>query len=81
MPKEGETVMVAIKMLKTDMTEDSMKDFEREAEVLTNMDHKNIVKFYGVCIEEESYMMIFEYMMHGDLNNFLRWVLLTSRLL
>lgn len=72
MPKEGENVMVAIKMLKNDMSEDSMKDFEREAEVLTNMDHKNIVTFYGVCIEDETYMMIFEYMSNGDLNNYLR---------
>ena len=72
MPKEGENVMVAIKMLKNDMTEDSLKDFEREAEVLTNMDHKNIVTFYGVCIQEDTCMMIFEYMQNGDLNNYLR---------
>ncbi|XP_060576704.1 BDNF/NT-3 growth factors receptor-like [Ruditapes philippinarum] len=72
MPKEGENVMVAIKMLKNDMTEDSLKDFEREAEVLTNMDHKNIVTFYGVCVQEDTCMMIFEYMQNGDLNNYLR---------
>ncbi|XP_053405118.1 BDNF/NT-3 growth factors receptor-like [Mercenaria mercenaria] len=72
MPNEGENVMVAIKMLKNDMTEDSVKDFERECEVLTNMNHKNIVTFYGVCIHEDTCMMIFEYMQNGDLNNFLR---------
>lgn len=72
MPKEGENVMVAIKMLKSDMTENSIKDFKREAEVLTNMDHKNIVTFYGVCIKDDTCMMIFEYMENGDLNNYLR---------
>lgn len=72
MPKDGEHVMVAIKMLKDNMTEDARKDFEREAGLLTNLEHKNIVTFFGVCIEDESFMMIFEYMENGDLNNYLR---------
>ena len=72
MPKEGETVMVAIKTLK-DISDDAKKDFEREAGVLTTIEHFNIVTFYGICIEQENYMMIFEYMEHGDLNNYLRY--------
>lgn len=72
MPKEGETVMVAIKMLKNDLSEDSRKDFEREAEVLTHIDHRHIVTFYGVCVEDGTCMMIFEYMENGDLNTYLR---------
>ena len=72
MPKDGENVMVAIKMLKNTMTDEAKKDFEREAELLTSLQHGNIVTFYGICIEDESFMMIFEYMENGDLNNYLR---------
>ena len=72
MPKDGENVMVAIKMLKNTMTEEAKADFDREAKLLTSLQHDHIVTFYGICIEEESFMMIFEYMENGDLNNYLR---------
>ena len=51
---------------------DARKDFEREAELLSNLQHSNIVTFYGVCMEKEPFLMVFEYMENGDLNNFLR---------
>ncbi|KAL3866799.1 hypothetical protein ACJMK2_044067 [Sinanodonta woodiana] len=71
-PAEGETVMVAIKMLKNGIIEDAKRDFKREAELLTNIQHENIITFYGICIDEECFMMIFEYMENGDLKNYLR---------
>lgn len=46
--------------------------FEREAELLTALRHHNIIRFFGVSTDREPYMMLFEYMQHGDLNNFLR---------
>ena len=48
-------------------------DFDREAELLSSLQHDNIVTFYGVCTEGEKYMMIFEFMENGDLNNYLRY--------
>lgn len=71
-PCENDTTMVAIKTLKDTRVENSKMNFEREAELLTNLQHENIVTFYGVCLEEETYMMVFEYMENGDLNNYLR---------
>lgn len=50
------------------------KDFQREAELLTNLQHDHIVKFYGVCVDGDPLIMVFEYMKHGDLNKFLRLV-------
>lgn len=52
------------------------KDFQREAELLTNLQHDHIVKFYGVCVDGDPLIMVFEYMKHGDLNKFLRSVYL-----
>ena len=65
-------MMVAVKTLKETRMDDTRRDFDREAELLTTLHHENIVTFYGVCIDGEQLMMIFEYMENGDLNNFLR---------
>ncbi|KAL4609220.1 BDNF/NT-3 growth factors receptor-like [Arapaima gigas] len=68
---EQEKVLVAVKTLK-EASEDGCADFCREAELLTNLQHEHIVTFYGVCVEGEPLIMVFEYMRHGDLNRFLR---------
>uniref|UniRef100_A0A8C1UR12 Tyrosine-protein kinase receptor n=1 Tax=Cyprinus carpio TaxID=7962 RepID=A0A8C1UR12_CYPCA len=64
-------MLVAVKTLK-DPTLTARKDFQREAELLTNLQHEHIVKFYGVCVDDDPLIMVFEYMKHGDLNKFLR---------
>lgn len=53
-------------------SESGRADFYREAELLTNLQHEHIVTFYGVCVESDPLIMVFEYMKHGDLNKFLR---------
>ena len=63
---------MAIKTLKDIDSEEALKDFEREAELLMNLVHKNIVNFYGISLDGNPLMMLFEYMEYGDLNNFLR---------
>ncbi|XP_072214449.1 high affinity nerve growth factor receptor [Excalfactoria chinensis] len=68
---EQEKTLVAVKALK-EVTESARLDFQREAELLTVLQHEHIVKFYGVCTEGEPLIMVFEYMKHGDLNRFLR---------
>ena len=67
--------MVAIKTLKQSVTEEATRDFEKEAELMAEIFHANIVSFYGICYNGENLMMVFEYMEKGDLNNFLRLVM------
>ncbi|XP_042296895.1 high affinity nerve growth factor receptor isoform X2 [Sceloporus undulatus] len=66
-----EKMLVAVKTLK-EATESARLDFQREAELLTVLQHEHIVRFYGVCADGEPLVMLFEYMKHGDLNRFLR---------
>ncbi|XP_013861960.1 neurotrophic tyrosine kinase, receptor, type 2b [Austrofundulus limnaeus] len=68
---DQEKIHVAVKTLK-EATESGRADFYREAELLTNLQHEHIVTFYGVCVESDPLIMVFEYMKHGDLNKFLR---------
>ncbi|XP_054714473.1 BDNF/NT-3 growth factors receptor-like [Uloborus diversus] len=66
------TTLVAVKTLKDKDVLDAKEDFDREAELLANLQHENIIKFYGVSTDGKSLMMVFEYMENGDLSNFLR---------
>uniref|UniRef100_A0A7M4EMI0 Tyrosine-protein kinase receptor n=1 Tax=Crocodylus porosus TaxID=8502 RepID=A0A7M4EMI0_CROPO len=68
---DQEKMLVAVKALK-EATESARLDFQREAELLTVLQHEHIVRFYGVCTDDEPLIMVFEYMKHGDLNRFLR---------
>lgn len=67
-----EFTTVAVKMLKDDASEDMQDDFEKEACLLAEFDHPNIVKLLGVCAVGRPMCLLFEYMGKGDLNEFLR---------
>ncbi|KAJ8984254.1 hypothetical protein NQ317_007486 [Molorchus minor] len=64
--------IVAVKMLKDDASDDMQDDFEKEACLLAEFDHPNIVKLLGVCAVGRPMCLLFEYMGKGDLNEFLR---------
>ncbi|KAM5256249.1 high affinity nerve growth factor receptor isoform 1-T1 [Ctenodactylus gundi] len=68
---EQDKMLVAVKALK-EVSESARQDFQREAELLTMLQHGHIVRFFGVCTEGRPLLMVFEYMRHGDLNRFLR---------
>uniref|UniRef100_A0A452FSV1 Tyrosine-protein kinase receptor n=1 Tax=Capra hircus TaxID=9925 RepID=A0A452FSV1_CAPHI len=68
---EKDKMLVAVKALK-EVSESARQDFQREAELLTMLQHQHIVRFFGVCTEGRPLLMVFEYMRHGDLNRFLR---------
>lgn len=69
---DEEFTLVAVKMLKDDASQDMLVDFEREACLLAEFDHPNIVKLLGVCAMGRPMCLLFEYMSRGDLNEFLR---------
>ena len=72
MTPDEPTTLVAAKTLKDCHETEVREDFEREAELLSNLKHGNIVHFYGISWDGQPFMMLFEYMEYGDLNNFLR---------
>lgn len=67
-----ESTIVAIKVLKEGANDQTKKDFFREAALMHEFNHPNILKLLGVCIEQEPFCMLFEYMEFGDLNSYLR---------
>lgn len=71
LPMESFT-MVAVKMLKEEASTDMQNDFQREAALMAEFDHPNIVRLLGVCAVGKPMCLMFEYMAQGDLNEFLR---------
>ena len=64
--------VIAVKMLKEEANEDLVRDFEREACLLSEFDHPHIVKLLGVCALGKPMCLLFEYMSRGDLSSYLR---------
>uniref|UniRef100_A0A8C4QWJ6 receptor protein-tyrosine kinase n=1 Tax=Eptatretus burgeri TaxID=7764 RepID=A0A8C4QWJ6_EPTBU len=71
LPGETDT-MVAVKMLKEEASADMQASFHREAALMAEFEHRNIVQLLGVCAVGKPFCLLFEYMPHGDLNEFLR---------
>ena len=66
-----EETIVAVKTLK-DECQEALDDFAREARIMMQLDHPNIIKMYGVSTDSNPYYLIFEYMDLGDLSKYLR---------
>ena len=68
---QGAVLPIAIKTLKEDATNKTKGDFQREADLMADLQHPNIVCLLGVCFREEPMSMLFEFMSEGDLHEFL----------
>lgn len=67
----NDTVPIAIKTLKEDANMKTRQDFQREADLMADLIHPNIVCLLGVCFKEEPMCMMFEFMSEGDLHEYL----------
>ena len=63
--------LVAIKTLKPGANQKTRNDFQREADLMADLRHPNIVCLIGACFQEDPQCMIFEHMAQGDLHEFL----------
>ncbi|XP_060800314.1 uncharacterized protein LOC106137745 isoform X2 [Amyelois transitella] len=62
---------VAVKTLKAGATTEEKLDFLSEAEAMKRFDHKNIVRLLGVVTKTEPVCTVMEFMLYGDLKNYL----------
>jgi hypothetical protein len=66
---EGNGTLVAVKVLKKEI---ARLDFYKELSVMAQLQHENIVKLLAKCTDEEPNCMVFEFVEHGALSDFLR---------
>ena len=67
----ADPVQVAVKTLNSQCSESDRVKFLREAAIMGQFVHNNIVQLHGVVTEEENMMIVLEYMPKGDLKKLL----------
>ncbi|KAF3697469.1 Tyrosine-protein kinase receptor TYRO3 [Channa argus] len=77
-PEEGVDIKVAVKTMRVGINcQEDLHQFLKEAEIMKNFDHDNVVRLLGVTLEREQDsplpvpLVILPYMKHGDLRRFL----------
>lgn len=66
-------IHVAIKKLRVETADFEKFDLIKEAIALGSFKHNNLIKFYGICLEEDNpKYLVLEYMKLGDLLSYLR---------
>ncbi|XP_045919678.1 tyrosine-protein kinase receptor TYRO3 [Micropterus dolomieu] len=77
-PHEGMDIKVAVKTMRVGIhSQEDLHEFLKEAEIMQNFDHENVVRLLGVTLQREEDsslpvpLVILPYMKHGDLRRFL----------
>lgn len=77
-PDEGVDIKVAVKTMRVGIhNQEDLHEFLREADIMKNFDHENVVRLLGVTLQREQDcplpvpLVILPFMKHGDLRRFL----------
>ncbi|KAG7496404.1 tyrosine-protein kinase receptor TYRO3-like isoform X1 [Solea senegalensis] len=77
-PQEGEDMKVAVKTMKVGIhCQEDLHEVLREAEIMRNFHHENVLRLIGVTLQREQDcpllvpLVLLPYMKHGDLRRFL----------
>lgn len=60
---------VAVKILKP--SEDVLKEFVMEIEIITSLSHKNIISLLGFCFENGKFLLVYDFLSRGCLEEIL----------
>ena len=69
---QSSALNVAVKTLKEGSSAETKDSFIQEVTLMSVLHHENILKLLAVSTEEEPFCMVFEFMVNGDLNQYLR---------
>lgn len=58
--------MAAIKVLSSE-SKQGVREFLTEIKVISDVDHENLVKLYGCCIEDDHRILVYNYLENNSL--------------
>ncbi|KAK7831026.1 receptor-like cytosolic serine/threonine-protein kinase rbk2 [Quercus suber] len=58
---------LAVKILKP--SEDVVKDFIQEIDIITTLHHKNIISLFGFCFENNNLLLVYDFLSRGSLED------------
>lgn len=64
---------LAVKILKP--SEDALQEFIAEIEIITTISHKNIISLFGFFFDEESLILVYDFLSRGSLEENLHGML------
>ncbi|KAK8673716.1 hypothetical protein V6N13_112033 [Hibiscus sabdariffa] len=56
---------LAVKIVKP--TENAIKEFVQEIEIITSLNHKNLISLFGFCFEENKLLLVYDFLSRGSL--------------
>lgn len=56
---------LAVKILKP--SEDALKEFTSEIEIIISLNHKNIISLLGFCFENNNLVLVYDFLSRGSL--------------